>query len=934
MNKSADELLLALLGITKESIDPKSDKRSLFNRMLLNVLNLTGSDYGFIGEVLYRDGAPRLKTYAITNISWNEETSDFYNKYESEGMEFTNLNTLFGYTLKTGEPVISNDPANDTRKGGLPHGHPALRHYLGIPIMGKEDRMIGMMGLANKPGGYEEEDIKYLEPIISVASTLITADRVREDRDMFSGRLEQFRGIIDSYAIVAVTDAKGNITYANDRFCEVSGYAREELLGKNHNILKSEYHPTEFFAGLWQTISSGNRWQGVIKNKTRQGGFYWAETFIVPFMDANGKPYEYFSISSDVTRLKEQDLELENFFRLSVDLLCIADMSGLLKKVSSSFTRLLGYSEKELLSIPFLSFVHPEDREKTMETIADLGTGKMTFNFENRWFTKSGEVLKLRWVAALNQENNLIYASASDVTQQAEAAQKLLESKLELEKARAKDTFLANMSHEIRTPLNAIAGFTDILQETPLDEQQKFHVEIISSALKNLNVIINDILDLSKLESGKIELEKAPFNLDHLLRQVVNIYHEKAKLKNIRLVLSQDSGIPKMLSGDEVRLSQILINLVSNALKFTDEGHVELRVDVLNRTEEGVMLTFSVKDTGIGISSDKLKVIFDRFTQAEDYTTRMYGGTGLGLNIVRSLVELHKGHLRVESEPWKGSTFAFEIYYPYASLLPESGNGSATSKAVPIISRDLVVLLVDDNQHNQLLAKIYLERNRCKVIIANNGKEAIKILKVRRVDLVVMDIQMPIMDGIQATEMIRNVLGLTIPIIGCSAHALSSERIKCLEAGMDEYITKPYQERDIVGVIAKVINQEKHTSFTQEQQPLIQADVKSVFKKWSDDYGDETMMKLLTVLREMLPELLQDLEKFNTVADLDDVAKVAHNICGSFGSLNLQSGFEMARELELYARNKSFSDARKKAVELVAYLKELMKQTDEIRSAS
>ncbi|MFN5325046.1 MAG: GAF domain-containing protein, partial [Bacteroidota bacterium] len=329
----SQDLLQALSDINREFIDPQSNKRSLFRKMLENVLSVTNSEYGFIGEIFTRDGAPVLKTYAITDISWNEETAALYKKYESQGMEFTNLNTLFGYTMRTGEVVISNDPANDPHRGGLPKGHPALNHYLGIPVKDKSNVMIGMIGIANKPGGYTEEDLKFLEPMISLTAAFISAVKANEAKQFFSGTLDYYKKAIDSHAIVSVTDVQGNISYVNEKFCELAKYTFSELIGKNHVIINSGYHDKVFFRDLWNTILSGKIWKGEIRNRAKDGSIYWVDATIVPFLDETKKPYQFVAIRNDITRLKEQERELSNFFRLAVDLLCIVTVEGRFLKV-------------------------------------------------------------------------------------------------------------------------------------------------------------------------------------------------------------------------------------------------------------------------------------------------------------------------------------------------------------------------------------------------------------------------------------------------------------------------------------------------------------------------------------------------------------------------------------------------------------------------
>ena len=925
----ATDLLHALSEINREFVDPKSNKRSLFKKMLEHVLSVTGSEYGFIGEVLHRNGSPILKTYAITDISWDEETAALYRKYEEQGMEFTNLNTLFGYTLRTGENVISNDPINDTKRGGLPKGHPALNHYLGIAIKDKEHVMIGMIGLANKKGGYTEEDITFLEPMISMTSALISAGKANEAKNFFSGTLDAYKKAIDSHAIVSVTDIQGTITYVNDRFCELSKYSPSELVGKNHIIINSGYHDKVFFKKLWDTILSGKIWNGEIRNKAKDGSIYWVDATIVPFLNEEGKPYQFVAIRNDITKLKEQERELANFFRLSVDLLCIATTEGLLTKVSESFPAALGMKEEDLLQKSFMDFVHPEDRAATAKQMEILAAGGTTIDFENRYLKKDGTYLQLSWKGSFNQEDGLIYATATDITHKKEFEENLIRSRIEIEKAKAKDVFLANMSHEIRTPLNAIIGFNDLLRKTNLDREQQGHVEIIGSALKNLSVIINDILDLSKLESGKLELEKRPFSIESLVKQVVQMHVARTKAKNLKLMLNFDSGIPDYVFGDETRLSQILINLVSNAVKFTSQGSIEIKVAEVSRVNGTTRIRFSVKDTGIGIDPAKLNMIFERFTQAEDYTTRMYGGTGLGLNIVKSLVDLHRGDLQVESVPGKGSEFSFELSYPVSKESPDELDSQAEQKSSGVSLAGIKVLLVEDNEHNQILARTYLEKNGAKVEIAGNGLIGLEMLRKNKYAAILMDIQMPVMDGLQTTEMIRNELQIQIPIIGCSAHALASEKNRCLEAGMNDYITKPYTEKDLVSALVRqrLVNTSNASAIEGASAELEKDNIVAIFRHWESHYGRSTMDLLLAALQERIPKDLANIKNYLEHHDNNKLESLAHNLASSLGGLRLMQGLGITKKLEHAAKrgNRVLVEAHSK--ELMEYLQNAMDET-------
>ncbi|HAP02174.1 MAG TPA: hypothetical protein DCQ93_09655, partial [Bacteroidetes bacterium] len=893
------KMLSAISEINSEFLDPKSNKRLLFERILSILLDFSGSEYGFIGEILFRDGSPFLKTYSITDISWNDETRALYKKYETQGMEFTNLNTLFGYCIRTGEVVISDDPVNDPRKGGLPKGHPPLNHFMGIPIKDKHNVMIGMVGVANKKDGYSEDDLTFISPLITLCSSIISALKNITAKEYFSDALDSYRNAIDRHAIVSVTDQKGVITYVNEKFCEQSKYSSQELVGKTHAIVNSAYHDNAFFRNLWRTIGSGEIWQGEIRNRAKDGSIYWVNATIVPFLNENKKPYQYVAIRNDITQLKKQEQELENIFQLSQDLLCIATLEGRFLKTSNSFTNLLGYSKEELLKIPFLDLIHPDDIESTYKEMAKLAQGETVIDFQNRYRTKDGNYILLSWEANVSHNDNLIYASATDITHKKEVEEQMIQSKIEIEKAKAKNSFLANMSHEIRTPLNAIIGFNDLLKDTKLTNEQLRHVDIISSALNNLRTIINDILDISKLESGKFELEKRSFRIEKLLKQVIQMQSLNAKSKKLKIILSYDSEIPEFIVGDETRLTQILVNLISNAIKFTQQGQIEVHVTELSKDNENVTIQFRVKDTGIGIEPSKLNLIFERFTQAEDYTTRVFGGTGLGLNIVKSLVELFNGKLDVKSTPGIGSEFSFEINFPIGD---SSDDLSTMTEEKSIDLSGIRILLIEDNEHNQILAKTYLERNNAVVEIAGNGLVGIEMLRKNTYDCIFMDVQMPIMDGIQATKIIRKEVNSSIPIIGCSAHSLESERSHCIDIGMNAYITKPYSEKDLLDalekqkigkkpVLKKIVKSDNNNLSKED-------DVLDVFKNLELDLGAEITNQLLLVFKERIPNDIYKIKNYLTDAEYSSLGSSAHSMASSLGSLNLLQGFKLAKQLE------------------------------------
>ena len=929
--RNSELLLKALSETYREFLDPNSNKRSLFKQMLNQILAVTESEYGFIGEVRFRNGSPMLKTYAITDISWDKETADLYKKYEDQGMEFTNLETLFGYTLKTGEMVISNDPANDSHRGGLPKGHPPLNHYLGLPLMDKSNSMIGMIGIANKPGGYSEKDVEFIEPILSLSSAFISSLKAAESKAFFSDTLEAYRNAIDNHAIVSVTDANGVITYVNKKFCDLAQYTPNELIGKTHRVINSGFHDQVFFANLWGTISAGKIWRGEIRNRARDGSIYWVDATLVPFLDQDKKPYQYVAIRTDITLLKEQERELGSFFRLSSDFLCIAALDGRLIKVSESFTAALGLTKEEMLQCSFIDMVHPDDVASTRQQLRGLAAGEKTIDFENRYRRKDGAFLLLSWQASISTEDGLVYASATDITQKREIEERMIQSKIEMEKAKAKDNFLANMSHEIRTPLNAIMGFHGLLGKTSLSNEQARYTEVIGSALKSLNVIINDILDLSKIESGKLHLEMLPFNMEQLVKQLIQMNLASAKAKNLKLILSYDSDLPARVVGDEVRLTQILMNLITNALKFTQKGNIEVRVTSVFQNDEEIKVRFSVTDTGIGIAASKLDLIFDRFTQAENYTTRVYGGTGLGLNIVKSLVDLQNGELFVKSEEGKGSEFSFEITFQLAEVGPEFRYQEKEDGLAEADLSGIRVLLVEDNTHNQILARTFLEKNNAEVDVAGNGLIALEKLQANAYSVVLMDVQMPVMDGLVTTENIRKKLMNNMPVIGCSAHSLSSEKTACLNAGMNDYITKPFTEKDLVNAILRNFKRNPEKDSVQEKNSGIKQGNEEVFLAYSElekEVGSRISEVLFAELLKRLPRDLEQISEYERAEDRKKLEQLAHNLSGSLSVLKLKKGHAMAGRLEKACRGPEDETAFKEmASGLKGYLEELMEVT-------
>ncbi len=392
--------------------------------------------------------------------------------------------------------------------------------------------------------------------------------------------------------------------------------------------------------------------------------------------------------------------------------------------------------------------------------------------------------------------------------------EKTKELEQEIERAeqseKVKEQFLANMSHEIRTPMNAILGMTRLLIDKEPREDQLKYLNAIKQSSDNLLVIINDILDLSKIEAGKINFESIDFDLSEQLKTVFNTIKFNADEKGLVLNYSIEKGTPGRIIGDPYRLSQILLNLAGNAIKFTENGSVVINVTTVKQDQEQVQLKFEVTDTGIGIAKDKLEYIFDMFTQETSSTTRKFGGTGLGLAICKRLIELQGGSIHVESEAGKGSVFSFMLQFGIHEPVPKQDENAKLPNDAIAQLKNVSILIAEDNEFNQMVAVDSIEHaiESAKIDVAKNGKEAVEMILSKHYDVVLMDIQMPEMDGHEATKVIRKHKDPkinSIPIIAMTASVIKAEVDKCFESGMNEFVGKPFSVDDLLDKISKVI---------------------------------------------------------------------------------------------------------------------------------
>ncbi|MCB0568519.1 MAG: response regulator [Phaeodactylibacter sp.] len=474
--------------------------------------------------------------------------------------------------------------------------------------------------------------------------------------------------------------------------------------------------------------------------------------------------------------------------------------------------------------------------------------------------------------------------------------------------ALAKEQFLANMSHEIRTPLNAILGFSAMLQRSSLEARQQEFAAGIHTASQTLLAIVNDILDLSKLEAGMVRIESIPFSLGSLLHSLDNMFQKQARDKGIAFRAHPLQGVPGILVGDPTRLTQMLANLLGNAIKFTAKGHVGLWVKNLREEEDGqVLLSFKIQDTGIGIPADKLPGIFERFEQGASDMARRYGGAGLGLSIVRKLAELQQGKVYARSREGQGSTFYLEIPYRVATSEEHPSQELEVEELESLRQNiaGLKVLLVEDNPMNQRIIELMLERWGIRPVVAENGEVALGELQKQTFGLVLMDIQMPVLDGYSTARQIRDTLKLDVPIIAMTAHAMPGEREKCLSYGMNDYLSKPAREKELYHAILRNTRQLPELSgaaATDTGKGPLSIDYDYLMEVSGDSIAG--IRELAQIFLGQLPEELDQLQKASQASNFTELATAAHRMKGTVGYMGLgQSLGQQLKSLELAARN-------------------------------
>ncbi len=507
--------------------------------------------------------------------------------------------------------------------------------------------------------------------------------------------------------------------------------------------------------------------------------------------------------------IKQKNAELQNFavvVKNSADIICSVDAkSFLIRDINPAVKKIMGYNPDDMPGKCIVNFAVEGQRDTFRKKLEIVKDSSDTSVFEFQFNTFSKNVIWAECRAAW--QNQTIFLNISDVSAQKSYQNQLITSKETAEHGKkVKEIFLANMSHELRTPVNGIIGLTNLLRKTHLDEQQNSMVDLLEVSSESLLGVINDVLDIAKMEAGKFSIIRSSNNVHDLLRSVYGLLKFKADENNIEFILTIAPDVPVNLMVDSLRLNQILMNLLSNAIKFTERGYVRLEVSVLEKNEERVQLKFTVEDTGIGIPESRLASVFDSFEQAEEDTAAKYGGTGLGLAIVKKLVELKGGELVVASKEGKGSTFSFINWYAIA-VKPKEKTAFKTEKVLDQFE-NVRLLVAEDNLVNQFMLSKMLKDWNIEVEMVDNGQTVLDKLHANHYDLVLMDTHMPEMNGYQAAKAIRKDFSepkRSIPIISLSAASFDYEQEEALLSGMNDVLSKPFQPQELHRKIKRLL---------------------------------------------------------------------------------------------------------------------------------
>ncbi|MFN3755117.1 PAS domain S-box protein [Flavobacterium sp.] len=806
-----------------------------------------------------------------------------------------------------------------------------------------------------------------------MSQTQISENKNITDNNLFSDLFEN-----SPIGMTFIDIETSKFQYVNKSFLKCFGYTKSEIVGKistELGIIDIEFQ--EKMSLQLKNEEDKNSLEIIAKNKkgepfwflvsTQAMKYHGSDCSLISFINITkqkkitaelviaNKELAFQNEEKEKRDFENKELEAYNYslklashYSLSLieasrDPLFTISPEGKITDTNQASVRVTGVSKEKLIGSDFFNyFTEPKQAKKIYEEVFKKG-----FVIDYPLVITDGELVDVLFNGSVYKDlnDNVIGAVvvARDITEQKKAEKELIEAKTFAEQTsliaeeakmiaetaytdaneavKSKQQFLSNMSHEIRTPMNAIIGFTKVVLKTELTAKQKEYLTAIKMSGDALIVLINDILDLAKVDSGKMTFEKTPFKLKLSIKAMLHLFETKIQEKNLKLISNYDASIPEVLVGDPVRLHQIILNLVSNAVKFTKSGKITVSVKLVSETDHDVAIQFSVTDTGIGISDTKTETIFENFQQATSGTSRIFGGTGLGLAIVKQLVQAQNGTIDIKSIIGEGSTFSFVLYFDKtnaeAVLEPEITEIDTEIK-------DTKILVVEDMELNQLLMKTVLDDFGFECDIASNGKIAIEKLEKNTYDIILMDLQMPEMNGFEATEYIREKLKLTLPIIALTADVTTVDVAKCKAVGMNDYISKPVDERLLFSKLISFIKKpiaiiENEIMGNKQVQTIKYVDLSYLSKLTKAN--PKLMTEMINVYIQQTPPLVTLMRKSYQDKDWTLLKATAHKLIPSFAIMGINTEFtEFAQKIQEYTEK----------LELSIELNELVEQLEKV----
>lgn len=751
---------------------------------------------------------------------------------------------------------------------------------------------------------------------------------------------EKYRNIIESSTdVIYKTNRFGYFTFVNPVMERLTGFSASELLNTHFTkLIRYDYRKTTANLYLQQIENKQATSYLELPIITKSGTERWIGQS-VQHTELVENDFEMTALAIDITERRAAAITIavreEKYRNIIANInmgLVEVDLHEIIRYCNQGFCDLSGYKKEELVGKNIVDVLVSESSKDTLKNKTVQRSNGLSDIYEIQIKTKAGE---LKWWMVSGAPNyddagNLIGSIGIhlDITERKSLEQKLkISQKKAEESSKAKEAFLANMSHEIRTPLNAIIGMIRELSYENLSDNQRQYVQNTSTASQHLLSVLNNILDISKIEAGEFQLENQPFNLEEVLQNVVAIMKNSASEKNLYLNAAVSPEIKNTLVGDSTRIRQILLNLLGNAVKFTLTGGVTIDCKLEQETLSHQALLLSITDTGIGMGEKYVKNIFSKFSQEDITTARNYGGTGLGMAITHELIQLMSGSIDVQSKRDHGTTISIKLELPIGKEMKVEDTAAIKHRntGVPI-----KILLAEDNEFNRLVATKTLERNNCSVTIAVNGAEAVKLLETEKFDVILMDLQMPVMDGITATQKIRTTLKLKTPIIALSANAFKSESDHCLSIGMNDYVTKPFEEKTLMESIFKQMGKTNALE-NNEKVSLASKKLYNMEELNLLSGGDKSYMeKLVEIFIRQTHSSLKQMKEALAVKDLQTVFQLSHQMKPSIDGFHIDCLKLEVREIEKNAKEGIYSIKLEK---LVHYADDILNRVmDELQS--